>query len=187
LTALKKQEKSKAVKDEASIMLGVYENFPETVHKTADFTISTTSKKLQQTIIQLIKEANNKTFNLEDITVPTIPKCATIFEFGIAEANSFNYLDNEEANRILEAIQKKPFQIIDFYCALKYYKTQNDKKTSLRFDYYMVRFAFPKDLMSMQIFHEKGPRYISPEDIVNFFVGKINAIFSKKALKTRAP
>jgi Txe/YoeB family toxin of Txe-Axe toxin-antitoxin module len=165
-------------------MLGVYENFPETVHKTADFTISTTSKKLQQTIIQLIKEANNKTFNLEDITVPTIPKCSTILEFGIAEANSFNYLDYEEANRMLEAIQKKPFQIMDFYCALKYYKTQNDKKTPLRFDYYMIRFTFDKDLVRIQIFHEKGPRYASPEDMISFFINGVVKMFSRKVLKT---
>jgi ribosomal protein S13 len=165
-------------------MLGVYENFPQTIHKTADFTTSTTTKKLQQTLIQLLKEANNKTFNLQDITVPTIPKCTAILEFGIAEANNFNYLDDEEANKIMEITQKKPFQTMDFYLALKYYKQQNDKKTPLRFDYYMTRLTFDKDLMRMQIFHEKGPRYVSPEDIINFFINGIAKMLSKKILKT---
>jgi hypothetical protein len=164
-------------------MLGVYENFPENIHKTVDFTISTTNKKLQQTLIQLIKETNSKAFNLEEITVPTIPKCSTILEFGIAEANNFNYLDEEERNKMLAIIQKKPFQTMDFYCALKYYKIQDDKKTPLRFDYYMTRFIFDKDLMRMQIFHEKGPRYVSPEDIISFFINGIIRMFSKKILE----
>jgi hypothetical protein len=60
---------------------------------------------------------------------------------------------------------------------------QNGKKTPLRFDYYMMRFIFNKDSMEIQIFHERGPRYISPEDITDFIGGKINERFSKKILK----
>jgi hypothetical protein len=88
---------------------------------------------------------------------------------------------------MLKIIQKKPFQVMDFFCALRYYKMQNEKKTPLRFDYYMIRFIFNKDSITIQIFHERGPRYISPEDIANFVVNKIGETFSKKILKPVKP
>jgi len=168
-------------------MLGLYENFPKTVHKTASFAILISNKRLQQALIQTFQKINNENFNLEKIANPSVPQCAVILEFGIAEANNFNYLDNEEANKMLKIIQKKPFQVMDFFCALRYYKTQNEKKTPLRFDYYMIRFIFNKDSITIQIFHERGPRYISPEDIANFVVNKIGETFSKKILKPVKP
>ena len=76
---------------------------------------------------------------------------------------------------------------MDFFCALRYYRIQNGKKTPLRFDYYMLRFTFNKDSVTMQIFHERGPRYISPEDIANLVINKLAANFSKKILKTVKP
>jgi len=165
-------------------MLGVYENFPVSVHKTASFTTPISSKRLQQTLIRIFSEINRKTFNIEEVADSSIPQCTVIFEFGIAEANNFNYLDDEETNRVLKVISKKPFQVLDFFCAIRYYKKQNEKKTPLKFDYYMTRFTFNKNSMETQVFHERGPRYISPEDIANFFVNKINEKFSKKVLKT---
>ena len=168
-------------------MLGLYENFPKTVHKTAFFAALISNKRLQQALIQMFQKINNENFNLEEIANPSVPQYTVILEFGIAEANNFNYLDNEEANKVLKVIQKKPFQLMDFFCALRYYKTQNEKKTPLRFDYYMMRFTFNKDSMEIQIFHERGPRYISPEDIANFVVNKISETFSKKILKAVKP
>lgn len=163
-------------------MLGVYENFPKNIHKTAHFTTSTTNKKLQQNLIQALKETNSQTFSLENITEPPIPKCSVIFEFGIAETNNFNYLDEDETNKVMKIIQKKPLQFADFFCAIRYYKTQNEKKTPLKFDYYMIRFIFNKNSMETLIFHERGPRYMSPEDIVNFIFNRTNETFSRKAL-----
>jgi hypothetical protein len=168
-------------------MLGLYENFPKTVHKTTFFAASISNKRLQQALIQTLQKTNNENFNLETITNPSVPQCTVILEFGIAEANNFNYLDTDETNKVLKFIQKKPFQIMDFFCALRYYKMQNAKKIPLRFDYYMLRFTFNKDSMGMQIFHERGPRYISPEDIAKLVAKKIGETFSKKILKAVKP
>jgi hypothetical protein len=168
-------------------MLGAYENFPKNIHKTAHFTTPTSTKRLQQTLIQTLKETNTKTYNLENITTPSITQCQVIFEFGIAETNNFNYLDENETNRTIKTIQKKPFQITDFFCAIRYYKTQNQKKTPLKFDYYMIRFIFNKNSIETQIFHERGPRYISPEDITNFILNRINQTSSKKVLTLLKP
>jgi hypothetical protein len=164
-------------------MLGFYENFPQNIHKKARFTTSISNKRLQQTIIQVFYEMNGKAFNIEEIAVPSIPQCTVIFEFGIAEANAFNYLDKEETDKVLRAIKQKPFQIMDFFCAIRYYKKQNERKTPLRFDYYMTRFTFNKNTMETQIFHERGPRHVSPEDIANLIANKITGTFSRRILK----
>jgi hypothetical protein len=66
---------------------------------------------------------------------------------------------------------------------VRYYKAGTEKKTPLKFDYYMIRFAFSKDTMEMRVFHERGPRYISPEDIVAFLVNKVNEVPRRKILK----
>jgi hypothetical protein len=164
-------------------MLGYYESFPENVHEIARFATSISKKRLQQALTKVLYKVNNETFTLEDVAHPSIPQCTVIFEFGIAEANSFSYLDNEEADRILKSVRKKPFQVMDFLCAIRYYKTQNGKKTPLKFDYYMLRFTFNKKLMEIQVFHERGPRHAAPGDAANFIVNKINETFSKRILK----
>ena len=164
-------------------MLGYYKGFPENPQKVAFFTFSTSNKKLQQALIQALHEINGKAFSLQDIFDPSIPHCTVIFEFGIAETNTFNYLDKEENQKILKFLKKKPFQIMDFYCAVRYYKLRNDKKTPLKFDYYMVRFLFENKLLETRIFHERGPEHATPEDLINFLIMKINGKFSRKIVK----
>jgi hypothetical protein len=165
-------------------MLGFYEGFPSNIHKTASFTVSTSNKRLQEQIIKLLSELNTKTFNLEDVAFPSIPQCTVIFEFGIAETNNFNYLDREEAEKALKTISKKPLKIMDFFCVIRYYKkTQDNRKKPLKFDYYMLRFLFNKNTFKILVFHEKGTRYVSQEDIVTFLANKLNEAFAKKVLK----
>lgn len=168
-------------------MLGFYEQFPQNIHKAAIFTTSRSSKKLQLALIQSLYRANNENFSLDEVTTPSLPQCTVIFEFGVAEANSFNYLDLKERDKVMKAIRKKPLQFMDFFCALRYYKKHKEKKTALKFDYYMIRLTFDKDLLEMQVFHERGPRYAAPEDIAHFIANKINEKSSKKVLKVLAP
>jgi len=167
-------------------MLGFYENFPKNVHNTAHFKASASKKRLQRTLTQTLCKLNNETFSLEDVTHPSVPQCIVNFEFGIAEDNNFNYLDEKETYKVLKVMNKKPFQIMDFFCAIRYYKTQNKKKAPLKFDHYMLRFKFDKKSAEIQVFHERGPRHLSPEEIANFVVKKINETFSKKILKALA-
>jgi hypothetical protein len=168
-------------------MLGLYDNFPKTVHKIAFFATPISNRKLQQTLIQTLQKMNGRNFNLEEIANLSVPQCTVILEIGIAEANNFNYLDNEEASKILKLLQKNPLQTMDFFCALRYYKIRDEKKTPLKFDYYMMRFAFSQNSMEAQIYHERGPRYASPEDIVNFVTSKANEALSKKILRELKP
>lgn len=164
-------------------MLGFYENFPNYVHKIARFSTSVSNKRLQQSLIQTLHKINGETFNLDEVAHPLIPKCTAVLEFGIAEIDTFNYLDLEEKNKVLAYIRKKPLQLIDLFCSIRYYKAEGDGGNPLKFDYYMLRLIFEKGFIEIQIFHERGPRHLLPEDVVNLIIKKVNKSFSKKVLK----
>jgi hypothetical protein len=164
-------------------MLGFYDNFPVNIHRIDNFSTPFSSKKLQQRLMGVLFEINRRTFSFEEIAYPTVPECTIIFEAGLAEAKSFNYIDEEEAKKVLSALRKSPFQTMDFFCAVRYYKDAAEKKTPLKFDYYMLRVVFGKNSVEIQVFHERGPRYISPEDIVTFLVNMINETSTRKILK----
>ena len=167
-------------------MIGFYENFPTNIHRTDSFTSPLSSKKLQQRLIQVFHKINRETFSFEEVAYPTVPQGTVIFETGVAEAKSFNYIDEEETKKILNTLRKETFQIMDFFCAVRYYKGSGEKKTPLKFDYYLMRFIFGNGSMEIQVFHERGPRYISPEDLVAFLVNEINKT-SRKILKIVKP
>jgi hypothetical protein len=162
-------------------MLGLYENFPVNIHRTDNFTSHLSSRKLQQRLIQVLHKLNRETFSFEEVAYPTVPECTIIFEVGLADAKSFNYIDEEETKRALSALKKATFQTMDFFCAVRYYK--GVAKAPLKFDYYLMRLVFGKNSVEIQVFHERGPRYISPEDIVTFLVNMVNGTSSRKILK----
>lgn len=161
-------------------MLGFYENFPTNIHKIARFNISASKKSLQRVLAQTLYELNKENFSLADVAHPSVPQCTVIFEVGIAEANNFNYMDKKETSRMLKMIRKNPFQVMDFFCAIRYYKLQNKQKSPLKFDYYMLRFMFDTEATEVQVFHERGPRHISPQEIINFITEKLSEGFPQK-------
>jgi hypothetical protein len=168
-------------------MIGFYENFPVNIHRIENFTSSLSNRKLQQRLIEVLQDVNCRTFSFEEIAHPIVPEGSVIFEVGIAEAKSFNFIDKEEAKNVLSVLSKETLRLMDFFCAVRYYKGTAEKKAPLKFDYYMIRVAFGKYSVEIQVFHERGPRYISPEDIVTFLVNRINESASRKILKKIEP
>jgi len=150
-----------------------------------DQTFKTTipTKKLQQKLLQLLQNINGKEFTFEEAANPTIPQCKIIFEFGIAEENNFNYIDQEEIKKAKTLLKQENPTAIDLFCAIRYYKTKTQKKTPLKFDYYLLRTIFNQDNFQIQIFHKKGPRYLSPQDLTQFIINKTNETSNKKILK----
>jgi hypothetical protein len=43
----------------------------------------------------------------------------------------------------------------------------------------MLRTLFSKDTLEVQVFHERGPRYISPEELTMFIFEKVNETSNK--------
>ncbi|MCW4010872.1 MAG: hypothetical protein NWF05_09680 [Candidatus Bathyarchaeota archaeon] len=165
-------------------MLGLYENFPLTIHLSETFTFTLARRKLQRKIVQALQEVNRQTFSFEEVGTPTVPNCTVIFEFGIADAEGFSFLTEEEAQRLQERLDVEPMKIMDWFCGIRYYKNAKKKKAPLRFDYYMLRLDFPeKDTMTSSVFHERGPRYITPEDIIALIECRVNLSSKRKILK----
>jgi len=159
--------------------LGFYENFPTNIHRIDIFNSALSNKQLQQKLIQLFFELNHKEFTFEEVTNPTVPQVKIIFEFGLAETEGFNYIDEEEVKKTLKFLANARLHSMDFFCSIRYYKDDGEKKTPLKFDYYMLRTIFSKDTFEVQVFHERGPRYISPEELAMFIFNKINELSSK--------
>lgn len=164
--------------------LGFYENFPSNIHMVESFNSTISSKQLQQRLIRVLYEINRKEFSFEEAANPTIPECKLIFEFGLADAEGFNYIDEEEVKKVLDFLGKEHLGTMDFFCAIRYYK--GEKKSALKFDYYLLRTVYNRDVLEIQVFHKKGPRYLSPEDLTLFIFNKINETSNRKILKKRS-
>lgn len=162
----------------------MYDNFPVNLHRIDNFNSVVSSKQLQIKLIQVFYEINLKTFSFEEIANPTVPNAKIVFEVGLAESNNFCFIDQEEAARAINAIKKERYQTLDFFCAIRYHKILQEKKSTLKFDYYMIRMLFGKNTLELQIHHEKGPRYLTPEDLNNFIFDKLNNSPSKILAKT---
>jgi hypothetical protein len=168
-------------------MIGLYENFPETIHRIENFTSILPIKKLQQKLVQVLCEINSKAFSFEEIGHPALRGCTVIFEVGMAESKSFSFIDKEETEKIANTLKRGPIRVIDLFLAVRYYKAEKEKRTPLKFDYYMLRNVFGSDSVEIRVFHERGPRYISPEDVVTFLVNRINEASAGKILKKIEP
>ena len=165
-------------------MLGFYENFPQTIHFSVAYTYMVSTRKLQQSLIQILKETNRKNQTFEEVAIPTVPNSTVIFEWGIADASDFTSIDEDQAQKLLKTVEKKPLQIIDLFCNIRYYKNAAGKRQPLKFDYYLTRLGFTqKKMLTVQVFHERGPRYLSPEDLTEFLVGKVNGTSTRKTLQ----
>ena len=49
----------------------------------------------------------------------------------------------------------------------RYYVSRDGRDRPLRFDYYMLRFLFGHGSVELRVFHEKGTRRLSIEDLVD--------------------
>lgn len=159
-------------------MLGLYTNFPQHIHGILRFKASTSTKKLQQIIVSTIHELNTKHQPL-NYSVDGIMR----FEFGIADGEDFNYLDGEEVEKTLKALNEGEIRVLDFFCVICYYRIEGLVRKPLKFDYYMLRMIFDKGGLEVRVFHERGPRRVAPEELAEFIINKVNEKASRRILK----
>ena len=108
--------------------LGFYENFPTGIHRIDTFTSTLSNKLLQQKLIQIFYEANQRKFTFEEVTNPTVPQGKVIFEFGVAEAGNFNFIDEEELKKTLEYLTKERLVRMDFFCSIRCSRAKTKKR-----------------------------------------------------------
>jgi len=162
-------------------LLGRYENFPEIVHSVARFTHQSTEKKLQQAILRALHRLNQATHNLNAISPFSTPGCKVSFEFGVAEGLTFNYLDREELERLQKSIKKETPPTLDFFSVVRYHILKEGRLVPLRFDYHLLRFAFHRNNVEVQVSHERGIRRVPLEDLTNFIIGQIREKLSRRS------
>ncbi len=166
--------------------LGVFDNFPPNLQFVQSFTSTLTSRQLQEKLIQTLYEVNKKEFSFEEVGHPTIPGCRIIFEFGLADADCFNYIDVEEVKKAMDLLATQSLENMDFFCVIRYYKGEGEKKKPLKFDYYLVRTVYNRSIFEIQVHHKKGLRYVPPEDLALFIFKKLNGASNRKVLKKQA-
>lgn len=165
-------------------MLGHYENFPLNIHHVETYTSSLAKRKLQERLIQTLQKINKEQLSFEQIGVPTIPDCTVIFEFGIADEGNFVFLGDETAQELQKAVTEETLQVMDWFCGIRYYRQAHPRKKPLKFDYYLLRVGFAeKCAVEFLVYHERGPRYISPQDLMAFIKQQVNEAAKRKILK----
>lgn len=156
-------------------LLGRYDNFPTNIHGIARFTCPTSTRILQKTITRTLRTLNKQTIELKKLTKASPTNCIVNFEFGVADADTFSFLDEEELKKIEKALEKQAFPILDVFCAARYHILEaSEKRKSLKFDYNMLRFTFYGKDMELFVYHERGIQRIPAEDLILFLENQIN-------------
>lgn len=151
-------------------MLGIYEDFPDTFHCAASYTHKTSKTNLQKTVINVFYALNKQTHNLSDIVTAPSTGCSASFECGVAEALTFNFIDDEEIAKFKRLFTEKTvFSTMDFMCIIRYHV----KGKPLKFDHFMLRFSFQEKTMLILVYHEKGPQRVQPEELLSFLAKNI--------------
>ena len=168
--------------------IGFYETFPENIHHIENYHSFVSIRQLQQRLIQFLGEINRREFLFEEVSIPTVPEGVVIFEFGLAEDASFTYINPEEVNKALDFVATGEGSRRWIF-SVPYATTKETAKSEprLKFDYYMIRTAYAKGTLEMRVFHERGPRYLSPEDLTDFIFKGINGDSTKKILRKTNP
>jgi hypothetical protein len=119
------------------------------------------------------------------LTKASPPNCQVNFELGIAEEDTFNFIDKEELDRLERSLEEgETPRILDFFCATRYHTTTQTGKTKpLKFDYVLLRFTFQRRTTELFIVHERGTQRIPLEDLVTFIINRINEELIQKELK----
>ena len=167
-------------------LLGRYGSFPETVHGVARFTCSSSIAKTQQAILHALYQLNYETCNLKRIVPVSLSECEVSFEFGVAEAEEFNYLDEEELNRFRKRVVNKTISVLDFFCVVRYHIDKKGKRVPLKFDYHLLRFMFYGSSMELRVTHERGAQHTSLEELLALIAKRVNESLSKERLKPLA-
>ena len=158
-------------------MKGYYSCFPDEIHGAVRYQQPRSNAdrlKVQRAILSALFNLNQRTFTLPSIVASSQGDCLVQFEIGTGDDTVFTFLDRDEVKQLQIQSKKQPFDCLDFLCAVKYHRDSSKKSTPLKFDYFMFRFVFTKGLMALSLFHERGPRRVSLEELIMFLTERIN-------------
>ena len=139
---------------------------------------------MQRVICETLHKLNNETNDLQSLTRASPSNCTVNFEFGIAEENTFTFLDKEELIRLTEALKKQEaINILDFFSVIRYHQNMQDGKAkSLKSDYILLRFAFRRRLMELFLVHERGIQRLPLGDFTTFLKNRMNTELAQRKI-----
>jgi hypothetical protein len=138
-------------------LIGLYENFPDVHHGIAHFLGTVPTQDLQRTLLQFLRKLNEKNENLS-----------------LADGLTFDYLNEENYKHCLNEISKNVLPALDLFIVVRYYVPDGAKRKPLKFDYYLVRILFREQEHEILVHHEKGPRHLAVEELIDFYFNRIN-------------
>jgi hypothetical protein len=162
-------------------LIGLYENFPENYHGIARFYYKAPEKKFQEIILKALHELIRKD-GFDFPSIYAVSECKVNFDVGIADVLTFNYLDNETLTEFSKIV-KAPLHTLDFLFVIRYYKKNvRNRLKPLKFDYFILRFLFNNENVEFLIFHEKGTRRISLEELTKIISNRVAKELSENNL-----
>jgi hypothetical protein len=154
-------------------LFGLYEDFPDVHHGVAHFQCAAPTQDLQRMLLQFLRRLNEKREN-PSLAEFTKHKVRVEFDVGVADGSSFDYLDKANLERCLSEVSKSALPVLDLFVVVRYYVPDGAKRKPLKFDYYLVRTLFREKEFEMLVHHEKGPRHLAVEELVELFFNRIN-------------
>jgi len=156
-----------------------FSHFPEMAHGRATLSYDNSLLTIQRAILRALGKLNCR-------RVKTLVSIADIagsfegemsFEVGVAERDSFNYLDDEEEEKALHMLDSiGPCSTIDFFMIVRY-EVRDGRRHSIRSDSYAIRFTFLEHHVDIEIFHEKGIRRLALDELIMILAESIEREF----------
>ena len=166
-------------------MLGRYDNFPTIIHGIVRLLHQIPLPTLQQLLIASLHEINGRKepYEISVADHPGTYQGELSFEVGVAEGVYFNYLDNNELNRLYESLSSKGlFGVLDFLIIVGYHYSRGGKKIALKFDRNILRFIFYENMVELSLFNEKGIRRMPLDEFLNYVIKNLNQKIEKNDL-----
>ena len=165
--------------------LGIFRNFPTIVHGIGEAFHNGQIYKIQQATIMGLKELNNYR---EPYPLSISGKSGTYigtlgFEVGVADDIYFNYLDDETVQRLYNLLNpRRNYNILDFLIIVTYHYTQQKRSIALNFDHFHFRLVFNKRRIECRVFHHKGIRRMSIDELLNRIFNGIRKNMTQSSL-----
>ena len=172
--------------EKLQITLGRFVNFPSMIHGIARVSHQNTTTKLQQAIIQTFYKLNE---SKEKYTLSVADHVGTYngevtFEVGVADGLFFNFLNQDAFQNLCTPLKfGKEYSILDFLVVIAYRYFRGERKISLNFDHYIVRFAFYNGSVEATLFHSKGTRRMPLDEFLNLILKRLSNELKQMGLK----
>lgn len=166
-------------------MLGRYDEFPADAFRSAQFVYLDSFRRLQTAIARTMRRLNQRTIDLATITGASPPNCYVNFEFGIADADVFHYLDRKQLSTIERALKAQSLPILDAFCAIRYHiREEKGRDKPLQFDYSVFRLTFENQDVELFLHYIRGIQRIPRKDFIHFLKDQIDKELAEKKHKT---